>query len=45
MDPYEYDAPRYIDFLGHAEGEEDSDTDAWFDYRKCVHDPSNLDLD
>ncbi|GFR59692.1 targeting protein for Xklp2 [Elysia marginata] len=34
MDPvYEFDAPRFVDFLRLADGEEDSDTDAWFDNR------------
>ncbi|KAK3731789.1 hypothetical protein RRG08_035453 [Elysia crispata] len=34
MDPvYEFDAPRFVDFLRLAEGDEDSDTDAWFDHR------------
>ena len=35
MDPvYEFDAPRFVDFLRLAEGDEDSDTDAWFDHSK-----------
>lgn len=30
---YEFDAPRFVDFMRLADGEEDSDADAWFDNR------------
>ncbi|GFO28425.1 hypothetical protein PoB_005493000 [Plakobranchus ocellatus] len=30
---YEFDAPKFVDFLQLAETDDGSDTDAWFDER------------